>query len=203
MVVVVVINLFGAGVSDTIVQSNHRRFHQTHLFSFSGAYGEAEFFFASIKVITITGLIILGIVLDLGGGPSHDRIGFRYWKNPGPFAQFDGIPGAEGRFLAWWTLMTQAAFSFIGTEVVAIAGGEAKNPRRNIPKAIRRVYIRLLLFYIGGVAIIVLLVPYDDPDLSLQRSDAGKSPFVIAIRHAGIKGLPSASVSSRIDYTGG
>ncbi|KAH9914228.1 amino acid permease/ SLC12A domain-containing protein [Amylocystis lapponica] len=50
-----------------------------------GVYGEAEFIFASIKVITITGLIILGIVLDLGGGPNHDRIGFRYWKNPGPF----------------------------------------------------------------------------------------------------------------------
>ncbi|KAJ3491909.1 hypothetical protein NLI96_g345 [Meripilus lineatus] len=155
------------------------------------AYGEAEFLFASIKVITITGLIILGIVLDLGGGPSHDRIGFRYWKNPGPFAQFNGIPGAKGRFLAWWSVMTQAAFSFIGTEVVAIAGGETKNPRRNIPKAIRRVYIRLLLFYVGGVAIIGLLVPYDDPDLGLKRSDAAKSPFVIAIRHAGIKGLPS------------
>lgn len=84
-----------------------------------GVYGEAEFIFASIKVITITGLIILGIVLDLGGrlislglatsnlnrntgGPNHDRIGFRYWKHPGPFVQFDGIPGAKGRFLGWW-----------------------------------------------------------------------------------------------------
>ena len=46
--------------------------------------------------------------------------------------------------------MTQAAFSFIGTEIVAIAAGEAKNPRRNLPKAIRRVYVRILLFYIGG-----------------------------------------------------
>lgn len=50
--------------------------------------------------------------------------------------------------------MTQAAFSFIGTEIVAIAAGEAKNPRRNLPKAIRRVYIRILLFYIGGTLII-------------------------------------------------
>lgn len=75
---------------------------------------------SSIKVITITGLIILGIVLDLGGGPSHDRIGFRYWKHPGPFNQFDGISGAKGRFLAWWDVLTQAAFSFIGTEIVAV-----------------------------------------------------------------------------------
>lgn len=156
-----------------------------------GIYGEAEFIFASIKVLTITGLIILGIVLDLGGGPNHDRIGFRYWKHPGPFAQFGGIGGAKGRFLAWWAVMTQAAFSFIGTEVVAIAGAEAKNPRRNIPRAIRNVYIRILLFYIGGVTIIGLLVPYTNPNLNLADGTAAASPFVIAIEIAGIKGLPS------------
>ncbi|TCD69700.1 hypothetical protein EIP91_006467 [Steccherinum ochraceum] len=157
----------------------------------AGAYGEAEFIFASIKVITITALIILGLVLDLGGGPNHDRIGFRYWKNPGAFAQYNGITGAKGRFLAWWAVMTQAAFSFIGTEIVAIAAGEAKNPRRNLPKAIKRVYIRILLFYIGGVWMIGWLVPFTDPDLNLKQSNAAKSPFVIAIRHAGIGGLPS------------
>ncbi|KDN39184.1 hypothetical protein RSAG8_08955, partial [Rhizoctonia solani AG-8 WAC10335] len=168
LIVVVVINMLGAGV-----------------------YGEAEFIFASIKVITITGLIILGIVLDLGGGPNHDRIGFRYWKNPGPFVQFSGIAGAKGQFLGWWSVMTQAAFSFIGTEIVAIAAGEAKNPRRNLPKAIRRVYIRILLFYIGGTLIIGLLVPSDHPTLNLNSGNAAASPFVIAIQTAGIKGLPS------------
>ncbi|KAF9513654.1 hypothetical protein BS47DRAFT_1362222 [Hydnum rufescens UP504] len=91
LVVVIIINMLGAG-----------------------AYGEAEFVFASIKVITITGLIILGIILDLGGGPDHDRIGFRYWKHPGPFVQFNKIGGAKGRFLGWWSVMTQAAFSYIG-----------------------------------------------------------------------------------------
>ncbi|KAI0936272.1 hypothetical protein AcV5_004452 [Taiwanofungus camphoratus] len=168
LVVVIAINLFGAG-----------------------AYGEAEFIFASIKVVTIVGLIILGIVLDLGGGPNHDRIGFRYWKHPGAFVQYHGIGGSKGRFLSWWAVMSQAAFSYIGTEIVAIAAGEAKNPRRNLPKAIRRVYIRILLFYIGGVTIIGLLVPSNNPDLSLSTSTAAKSPFVIAIKTAGIKGLPS------------
>jgi len=170
MVVVVAINLMGAGI-----------------------YGEAEFIFASIKVITITGLIILGIVLDLGGGPNHDRIGFRYWKHPGPFVQFDGIGGAKGRFLGWWAVLTQAAFAFIGTEIVAIAAGEAKNPRRNLPKAIKRVYIRILLFYIGGVTIIGLLVPSNDPNLNFadNAGTALASPFVIAIQRAGIKALPS------------
>jgi len=157
----------------------------------AGAYGEAEFIFASIKVITITGLIILGIVLDLGGGPDHDRIGFRYWKHPGPFNQFGGIGGAKGRFLAWWAVMTQAAFSFIGTEIVAIAAGEAKNPRRNLPKAIKRVYIRILLFYILGTAVIGLLVPYTSSGLNLGSGTAASSPFVIAIKRSGIKTLPS------------
>lgn len=92
--------------------------------------------------------------------------------------------------------MTQAAFSFIGTEVVALAAGEAKNPRRsasisfvsifdvlsgkNLPKAIKRVYIRILLFYIGGTFIIGLLVPSTDPGLNLTVQDAAASPFVIA-----------------------
>jgi len=168
LIVTVVINMMGAGV-----------------------YGECEFIFASVKVITITGLIILGIVLDLGGGPNHDRIGFRYWKNPGPFVQFNGIGGSKGQFLGFWAVLTQAAFSFIGTEIVAIAAGEAKNPRRNLPKAIKRVYIRILLFYIGGTIIIGLLVPSNDPALNLKVKDAGSSPFVIAIKRAGIKGLPS------------
>ncbi|OCH87654.1 amino acid permease [Obba rivulosa] len=157
----------------------------------AGTYGEAEFIFSSIKIITITGLIVLGIVLDLGGGPNHDRIGFRYWKHPGPFVQFNGIAGAKGRFLGWWAVITQAAFSLTGTEVVAIAGAECKNPRRNVPKAIRRVYVRLLLFYICGVTIIGLLVPSTDPGLDLTDETAAASPFVIAINHAGVKLLPS------------
>ncbi|KAH7890304.1 amino acid permease [Phlebopus sp. FC_14] len=156
-----------------------------------GVYGEAEFMFASIKVITIVGLIVLGIVLDLGGGPNHDRIGFRYWKDPGPFVQYDGIPGAKGRFLGFFRVLTQAAFSFTGTEVVAITAAEAKNPRETIPKAIRSVYVRILLFYILGVFVIGLLVPSNQPLLNLDSNDASASPFVIAIEMAGIGVLPS------------
>ncbi|KAG8789686.1 hypothetical protein FRC19_000983 [Serendipita sp. 401] len=87
--------------------------------------------------------------------------------------------------------MTQAAFSFIGTEIVAIAAGEAKNPRRNVPRAIKRVYIRILLFYVLGTFIIGLIVPSNHPSLDLTNHDAAASPFVIAIKTAGIKGLPS------------
>ncbi|KAF9232361.1 amino acid permease [Melanogaster broomeanus] len=156
-----------------------------------GIYGEAEFVFASIKVITIVGLIILGIVLDLGGGPNHDRIGFRYWKDPGPFVQFAGIPGAKGRFLGFFRVLIQAAFSTIGTEAVTMAAAEAKDPRRTMPKTVRNVCIRILLFYMGGVFVIGLLVPSDEPLLNLNSSNASASPFVIAIEKAGIKGLAS------------
>ena len=57
--------------------------------------------------------------------------------------------------------------------------------------SIKRVYVRILLFYIGGVTIIGLLVPYTNPDLNLSDNTAAKSPFVIAIKRAGIAGLPS------------
>ncbi|KZO90439.1 amino acid permease [Calocera viscosa TUFC12733] len=155
------------------------------------AYGEAEFWMSFIKVTTIVGLIILGIVLDLGGGPTHDRIGFRYWKNPGPFNQFDGIQGATGRFLAFWSSFVQAAFSYLGTEIVAVTAGEAQNPHKTIPKAIHRVFYRILLFYVGGIAIIGLLVPYTNENLLNNTGTAAASPFVIAIETAGIKVLPS------------
>ena len=78
-------------------------------------YGEAEFWLSLMKLITLVGLIILGIVITAGGGPNHETIGFRYWREDGAFQQENGIPGAWGRFLAFWTVFLQAAFSFNGT----------------------------------------------------------------------------------------
>ncbi|KAI5477843.1 Dicarboxylic amino acid permease [Pseudohyphozyma bogoriensis] len=154
-------------------------------------YGETEFIFASIKVITIVGLIILGIVLDAGGGPTHEVIGFRNWKAPsGPFQQYLGIEGAWGRFLGFWAVLVQAAFSFQGTEIAAITAGEAIDPRRTLPKSIKRVYLRILLFYILGTFVIGLLVNATDSRLNLSSGTAVSSPFVIAIQDAGIKILP-------------
>jgi yeast amino acid transporter len=75
--------------------------------------------------------------------------------------------------------MTQAAFSYLGTEIAGMAVGEVKNPGQNLPKAIKRIYIRILLFYIGGAWIIGWLVPSNDKHLGLT-SDAASSPFVIA-----------------------
>lgn len=157
-------------------------------------YGEAEFIFASIKIITIVGLLILAFVLDLGGGPNHDRLGFRYWKHPGAMKPYIAS-GNEGRFLGLWSTLVNAAFSYGGVEMVAVAAGEAENPRHNIPKAVRRVFWRILFFYVLGSLAIGVLVPYNDPRLlsAIKNGSAGaaRSPWVIAIYRAGIPVLPS------------
>ncbi|KAJ9475945.1 Proline-specific permease [Pseudozyma hubeiensis] len=154
------------------------------------AYGEAEFWFASIKIITIVGLIILSVCIDLGVG-KQGRLGFRYWKEPGPFKQYHGIQGSLGRFLGFFSVLINAAFSFIGTEIVAIASAEAKNPRKSVPSAIRKVWIRICLFYFIGTFMIGLVCSSTAPELTAGRKTANRSPFVVAINNAGIKVLPS------------
>lgn len=66
--------------------------------------------------------IIVGLVIDLGGTPSHERIGFRYWKNPGALNSRTDLTGniGLGRFLAMVSVIVQAAFSFQGMELVAV-----------------------------------------------------------------------------------
>lgn len=140
---------------------------------------------------TIVGLIILGVILDAGGGPNHKVIGGKNWTLAGgPFREYL-VKGSFGKFLGFWAVLTQAAFSYIGVEITAIAGGEAKNPGKSLPKAIRAVYVRILLFYVLGVFVIGLLVDSNDPRLNLNSGTAASSPFVIAINDAGIKVLPS------------
>ncbi|KAI9616360.1 hypothetical protein H4Q26_010750 [Puccinia striiformis f. sp. tritici PST-130] len=167
---------------------------------------------AAVKVVAVVILIIVGIVIDLGknafmlylklsarsllirsslgGTPTHDRIGLRHIINPGPFNQLHGIPGATGRFLAFWTVFLQASYSYMGTEMVAITAGEAANPRKTVPKAIERVFYRILVFYLGSTITVGLLVPSTSPELLGGTGDASSSPFVIAIKSAGITVLP-------------
>jgi amino acid transporter len=154
-----------------------------------GFFGEAEFWFASIKLITICGLIILGIVIFFGGGPDQTRVrGFAYWENPGAFKEYNA-PGALGHFLGYWHAFIAAGFAFITSpELIAIAAGETVAPRRNIPKAARRFIWRLAVFYGVSSLIIGILVPSDDPQL-LGASNASASPFVIGIKNVGIPAL--------------
>ncbi|KAL2060509.1 hypothetical protein VTL71DRAFT_9540 [Oculimacula yallundae] len=173
-----------AGAADSTYTSS--------IFNWGGTrvFGEMEFWFCTIKVITIVGLIILGVVITAGGGPNHQAFGFRFWNETGCFVQYSDIPGAKGRFLSFFSVMINAAFAFIGTEITAIAAVETANPRRTVPGAIKSVWIRLVLFYLCSAFIIGLLVSPTDPSLDLA-STAAKSPFVIAIQNAGISVLPS------------
>jgi len=153
-------------------------------------YGEAEFIFASVKILTIVGLLIMAFIVDLGGGPKHDRLGFRYWKNPGAMKEYDST-GDTGRFLGLFSVLVNAAFSYSGVELVAVAAGEAENPRKNIPKAVRRVFWRILFFYVLGSLAIGVLVASNDPHLlSGSGVGAARSPWVIGIQNAGIPVLP-------------
>ncbi|KAI1637565.1 amino acid permease [Biscogniauxia mediterranea] len=157
-------------------------------------YGEAEFAFGAVKLATIVGLILLMLVVTLGGAPRGDRIGFRYWRDPGPMNEYLAA-GALGRFLAFWKVFIQATFSYGGSEMVVIASGETENPRRNIPKAVRRVFWRIALFYVLAIFLVTLCVSSQDPRLldAIRNSKPGAaaSPFVIAIENGGIRILPS------------
>lgn len=153
-------------------------------------YGEAEFIFASIKIIAMVGLLLLAFIIDLGGAPEQGRLGFRYWKAPwAAMKQYIGV-GDVGRFAGLFATLVNAAFSYGGVEMIAVAAGEAENPRRNIPKACRRVFWRILFFYVLGTLAIGVTVPADDDRLLNGGAGAASSPWVIAITRAGIPVLP-------------
>lgn len=154
-----------------------------NMFGIKG-FGEAEFVFSLCKIVAIVAFIILGIVLDCGGGPDHEFIGGKFWHDPGAFA--NGFKGVCSVFVT-------AAFSFAGTELCGLAAAETDNPRETLPSAIKQVFWKITLFYIISLILIGLLIPYNDPQLLNGTSsvDAKASPFVIAIKNHGIKGLPS------------
>jgi len=159
-------------------------------------FGELEFWFSSIKVLSLIGLLLMGIIIDLGGNPKHDRIGFRYWRHPdGPMAKYliaQVKNTSLSIFLGFWSTLTNALFAYIGTELIGVTVGEAENPRRNIPIAIRRTFWRILVFYVGGVFVIGLVVPSTDKTLftaTQSKAGAAASPFVVATTLVGIRVL--------------
>ena len=140
-------------------------------------YGEVEFWFAILKIFFIIFLIIFGLVINLGGVPGVPRRGFQYWKNPGAFVEYVGT-GHWGQFLGYWAVMSSAVFSFAGVESVAMAAAETKNPRRAIPRACKRVFWRVALFYILSVLVVGMLVASTNPKLNDSSGTAAQSPFV-------------------------
>lgn len=94
-------------------------------------YGEAEFVASMIKVIAVIGFIILGIILNCGGGPEGGYIGGKYWHNPGAF---------NNGFKGLCSVLVTAAFSYSGTEMVGLAAAETADPRNSLPTAIKQVF---------------------------------------------------------------
>jgi amino acid transporter, AAT family len=136
------------------------------------AFGEFEFWFALIKVVTIVIMIVLGIVMITTGlGNGGKPIGIsNLWSHGGFFAN-----GIKGPIMA----MVMVAFSFVGVELIGVAAGEAKNPEKTIPSAINKVFYRILIFYVGAIFVIMALYPW------ASLGTIG-SPFVATFSKLGI-----------------
>lgn len=141
------------------------------------AYGEVEFWLSLIKVISLSVFFIIAIVIS-AGGVGKEKIGFRYWHDPGAFA--DSINGVARTFVIAGTL-------YAGTEMVGITAGESSNPKTAVPRAIRQVFWRILIFYVGTMFFIGILLPYNDKHLLASGSKTAQSPLTIALDNAGIK----------------
>ncbi len=154
-------------------------------------FGEAEFWFSLIKVVTVIVFIGLGLLMILGimgpGSPGLKNI----MVGDAPFV--GGIP-------AMISVAMIAGFSFQGTELIGVAAGESADPARNIPKAIKQVFWRILLFYIFAIAVIGLLIPYYNPNLiKTDVTEIALSPFTLVFQQAGL--ALAASVMNAVILT--
>ncbi|EOD45355.1 putative amino acid permease protein [Neofusicoccum parvum UCRNP2] len=139
------------------------------------AYGEMEFWFASWKVLCVLGGFLVAILLNTGAiGGSY--IGFRYWSDPGPFV--NGISGFA-------QTLVLAAVYYCGTEMVAVTAGESKNPKRDLPAAIKQSFFRIFVVFIGMVFFASLICPSNSPFFLTASSKSGLSPWTIALVSAG------------------
>ncbi|WHY03174.1 amino acid permease [Neobacillus sp. DY30] len=142
------------------------------------SYGESEYWFSLIKVVTIIVFIGVGLLTIFGilGG---QYIGFKNFTV--------GHAPVNGGLFSVLSIFLIAGFSFQGTELVGIAAGESENPEKNVPRAIRQVFWRILLFYIVAIAVIGLIIPYTSPDLlSRDVDNIAVSPFTLVFEKVGI-----------------
>ena len=150
------------------------------------SYGESEFWFAGIKVATIVIFLIVGMLMMFGVIRSSSA-GFSNWvlrsgNQQAPFV--GGLPTLANVFLIVATI-------YLGTEVVALAAGESENPRENVPKAIKSVTSRILVFYICTIFIIATLIPFTDSNLLNPHGSIALSPFTILFKNGGLKSAAS------------
>ncbi|GAA0468948.1 amino acid permease [Streptomyces stramineus] len=137
-------------------------------------FGELEFWFSMVKVTAIIGMILIGIgVLTLGFSDAGDTATVsNLWSHGGFFAGDDGI-------VSMLMTLQIVMFAFLAVELVGVTAGEAKDPKKTLPKAINTVPWRIAVFYIGALIIILSVVPW-------TAFEAGKSPFVEAFARIGL-----------------
>ena len=156
-------------------------------------YGETEFWAALGKVLLAVGLIIFTFIVMLGGNPQGDRFGFRYWYSPGAFNELY-YEGKLGKWLGFLQCLIQASFTISGPDYVAMAAGEAENPRWVLPRAFNAVFYRLTTFFVLGALCVGILVPYDSDELGSalgeDKPGAAGSPYVIAMDRLNIGVMP-------------
>ncbi|MEI2263786.1 amino acid permease [Erwinia sp. CGal63] len=156
-------------------------------------FGEAEYWFSLIKVVTVVIFIVVGVMMILGILRGDAPVaGWQNWQiGDAPFS---------GGFAAMIGVAMIAGFSFQGTELIGIAAGESEDPAKNIPRSVRQVFWRILLFYILAILVISLIIPYTDP--SLLRNDVkdiSVSPFTLVFKHAGL--LSAAAIMNAVILT--
>lgn len=155
------------------------------------SFGETEFWMSLIKVITIFIFLAVGVLTIFGimGGHYIGLSNFTYKQ--APFV--GGLPMILAVFVV-------AGFSFQGTELVGITAGESDNPRQAVPRAIKDVFWRIILFYILAIFIIGAIIPYTSPDLlGSSATDVAISPFTIVFKRAGL--AAAASVMNAVILT--
>jgi aromatic amino acid transport protein AroP len=128
-------------------------------------FGEAEFWFALIKVVAIVGMIVLGCWLLFSGNGGEQASVSNLWSHGGFFPN-----GTMGLVMA----MTFIMFSFGGLEMLGFTAAEAENPKQVIPKAINQVIWRILIFYIGALVVLLSLSPWD---ALLQSINSAGDPY--------------------------
>lgn len=148
-----------------------------NLFSAS-VFGEAEFWFAGIKVVTIVIFLIVGVLMIFGIF-NGEAVGFQNWTTgDAPFV---------GGGYAIFSILMVAGFSFVGVEATAVAAGECVNPDKTVPRAINNVFWRIMIFYIGAIVVVATLISYTDPNLLSGAIDnVAVSPFTLVFERTGL-----------------
>ncbi|MCJ1246585.1 hypothetical protein MMC30_003794 [Trapelia coarctata] len=179
-----------------------------NLFGGVKLYANAEWCFKWLKLLFVVGLDITMIVLNvIGTHSSNGSIGFNLLKNnlfPTGFRPDGGvsppeIPGPVGIFLSIWTGITLAVYAFLGVEIVVVTAGEARYPKRDLPRASRRMYLWTIGFYVVSTFLVALNVELTDPGLlPLNSNGVGSSfsPFVVAINNASLSSTQSTALTS-------